>query len=75
MGGLPHNGKVYGFYDPTNPDVNSCSPPFNKKFFSFITGQRSKVRQAPVEAFKKYRKSVDPGGLFYTQYLQDLLES
>ena len=25
--------------------------------------------------FKKYRKSVDPGGLFYTQYLQDLLGS
>jgi hypothetical protein len=33
------------------------------------------MRQAPVESFKKYRKSVDPGGLFYTQYLQDLLGS
>jgi FAD/FMN-containing dehydrogenase len=75
LGGLPHNGKVYGFYDPANPDVNSCTPPFNRNFFRFITKQRSQARQAPIEAFKKYRKSVDPGGLFYTQYLRDLLES
>jgi FAD/FMN-containing dehydrogenase len=73
LGGLPHNGKMYGFYDPTNPVLESYTPPFNKKFLSFITNQR-KTRQAPVDAFKKYRKTCDPNGLFYTQYLQDLLE-
>jgi D-arabinono-1,4-lactone oxidase len=75
LGGLPHNGKMYGFYDPTNPAPDSYTPPFNKNFLSFITHQRSKTpRRAPVDAFKKYRKTCDSKGLFYTQYLRDLLE-
>jgi len=74
LGGLPHNGKVFGFYDPTDPNLDSFTPPFNKNFFSFITRQRIEARQAPVDAFKKYRQTADPGGLFYTQYLRDLLE-
>jgi FAD/FMN-containing dehydrogenase len=74
LGGLPHNGKMYGFYDPTSPIAHSYTPPFNKNFLSFITKHRTKTRQAPVEAFKKYRKTCDPKGLFYTQYLRDLLE-
>ena len=53
MGGLPHNGKMYGFYDPTNPDVDSYTTPFNKNFLSFITKQRVATRQAPVDAFNK----------------------
>jgi hypothetical protein len=66
---------MYGFYDPTNPALDSYTPPFNKNFLSFITNQRSKTpRRAPVDAFKKYRKTCDPKGLFYTQYLRDLLE-
>ncbi|HLK69645.1 MAG TPA: FAD-binding protein [Bryobacteraceae bacterium] len=73
MGGLPHNGKMYGFYDPTNPAQDSYTPPFNTNFLSFITKQRTQTRQAPVDAFKKYRQSRDPGGLFYSQYLKDLL--
>jgi hypothetical protein len=73
LGGLPHNGKVFGFYDPANPALDSFTPPFNKNFLSFITRQRIAARQAPVEAFKKYRETCDPGGLFYTQYLRDLL--
>jgi len=74
LGGLPHNGKMYGFYDPINPAPDSYTPPFNKNFLSFITKQRIETRQAPVDAFKKYRKTCDPNGLFYTQYLRDLLE-
>ena len=74
LGGLPHNGKMYGFYDPTDPALDSYTPPFNKKFLSYITKQRIDTRQAPVDAFKKYRKTCDPKGLFYTQYLRDLLE-
>ena len=74
LGGLPHNGKMYGFYDPINPAPDSYTPPFNKNFLSCITKQRIETRQAPVDAFKKYRKTCDPNGLFYTQYLRDLLE-
>lgn len=74
MGGLPHNGKMYGFYDPGNSDQDSYTPPFNVKFLSFITKQRSGTHHAPVEAFRKYRQSRDPNGLFYTQYLRDLLQ-
>jgi hypothetical protein len=74
LGGLPHNGKMYGFYDPTDPSASSHTPPFNRNFLKFITRQRSVTRQAPVEAFKKFRGATDPEGLFYTQYLRDLLE-
>jgi D-arabinono-1,4-lactone oxidase len=74
LGGLPHNGKMFGFYDPTDPALDSHTPPFNKKFLSYITKQRIDTRQAPVDAFKKCRKTCDPKGLFYTQYLRDLLE-
>jgi D-arabinono-1,4-lactone oxidase len=74
LGGLPHNGKMFGFYDPTDPDLDSYTPPFNKKFCSFITKHRIETRQAPVDAFQKYRKICDPNDLFYTQYLRDLLE-
>jgi FAD/FMN-containing dehydrogenase len=74
LGGLPHNGKMFGFYDPTNHAQDSYTPPFNEKFWSFITRQRIETRKAPVDAFKKYRKACDPNGLFYTPYLRDLLE-
>jgi FAD/FMN-containing dehydrogenase len=74
LGGLPHNGKVFGFYDPTDRAPDSYTPPFNKNFLSFITRQRIEARQAPVQAFEKYRKTCDPNGLFYTRYLRDLLE-
>jgi FAD binding domain/D-arabinono-1,4-lactone oxidase len=75
MGGLPHNGKMYGFYDPTSSAQDSFTPPFNKNFLSFITRQRIQNRQAPVDAFKKYRQTRDPGSVFSTQYLRDLLGS
>jgi FAD/FMN-containing dehydrogenase len=74
LGGLPHNGKMFGFYDPTDQALDSYTPPFNKKFLSFITKQRIEARQAPVDAFEKYRKTCDPNGLFYAQFLCDLLE-
>jgi len=65
---------VFGFYDATDQALDSFTPPFNKKFLSFITKQRIEAHQAPVYSFTKYRKTCDPGGLFYTQYLRDLLE-
>jgi len=73
-GGMRHNGKMYGFYNPTDPAQDSYTPPFNPKFLSFIAQQRVAVRQAPVDAFKPYRQARDPNGRFYIQYLRDLVE-
>ena len=72
MGGLPHNGKMYGFYDPENKDDTSYTAPFNKNFLSFITQQRIS-NGAPIEAFKAFRAKSDPDNRFYNQYLQNLL--
>jgi len=72
MGGLPHNGKMYGFYDPKDANKDSFTPPFNKNFLSFIT-QRRIDRGAPVEAFKKYRRQCDRDDRFYNEYLRKLL--
>lgn len=73
MGGLPHNGKMYGFYDPTDKKADSFTAPFNKNFLTFITGKRIDLG-APVKAFKKYRQACDPNDRFYNQYLRDLLD-
>jgi len=71
MGGLPHNGKMYGFYDPDDADNDSYTAPFNTSFLRFVT-QRRIDNGAPVEAFLKYRKLADPDNRFYNQYLNDL---
>jgi hypothetical protein len=35
MGGFPHNGKMYGFYDPTDaPGTYSKTGPFNPNFLA-----------------------------------------
>jgi FAD/FMN-containing dehydrogenase len=75
LGGVPHNGKMYGFYDPSDPSTDSFTAPFNPNFLGFMTAQRAQLHGAPVAAFKTYRKACDPGGLFFTPYLQDLLGS
>lgn len=74
MGGLPHNGKMYGFYDPTDHDLDSHTTPFNPNFLKFITAERISTRQAPVQAFRDYRATRDPNGVFYNAYLRALLE-
>jgi hypothetical protein len=69
MGGYPHNGKMYGFYDPTEPPGTS-TPAFNKNFLADLRARRG-VRLA---AFDAYRRSQDPDGLFYNAFLRDLLD-
>jgi FAD/FMN-containing dehydrogenase len=71
MGGFPHNGKMYGFYDPTEaPGTFSKTGPFNPNFLSNLRTRRS----PRLEAFNAYRKSLDPNGLFFNDYLRKLLE-
>lgn len=69
QGGFPHNGKMYGFYDPTAAP-GTYAAPFNKNFLADLRKRRGKR----LEAFANYRKSQDPNGLFYNEYLRDLLE-
>jgi FAD/FMN-containing dehydrogenase len=70
MGGFPHNGKMYGFYDPTAA-AGTHKAPFNPNFLADLRRRRG----ARLAAFAAYRKSLDPKGLFYNRFLQSLLES
>lgn len=69
MGGFPHNGKMYGFYDPLGAPGNYGAA-FNPAFLAELRSRRG----APLRAFSDYRKSQDPDGLFYNDYLRALLE-
>ena len=69
MGGLPHNGKMYGFYDPNQP-AGTHSAPFNRNFLSMLR----KLRGERVTAFNAFRKTLDPSNLFYNDFLRQLLE-
>lgn len=71
MGGFPHQGKMYGFYDPTDgPGKYSATGPFNANFLADLRRRRG----ARQEAYNAYRKQLDPNGLFYNDFLRRLLE-
>ena len=71
MGGFPHNGKMYGFYDPADASGGySKTGPFNPNFLASLRARRGE----PLEAFKAFRKTLDPKGLFYNAFLRGLLE-
>ncbi len=67
LGGMPHNGKMYGFYDP-NPG-GTFTPPFNPAFLKNLANQRS----ARVKAFDAYRQMRDPSGMFHNDFVAALL--
>jgi FAD/FMN-containing dehydrogenase len=69
MDGFPHNGKMYGFYDPTAAKGTHTAP-FNANFLADLRRRRG----ARLEAFKAYRNGLDPNGLFYNDFLRALLE-
>ena len=69
MGGFPHNGKMYGFYDPTQP-AGTYTGAFNPKFLDDLRQRRGER----LQAFSTFRASMDPDGLFYNDYLKALLE-
>ena len=70
MGGFPHQGKMYGFFDPTDQDTHSKTTPFNPRFLAELRTRRGER----LKAFNAYRKSLDPNGLFYNDFLRQLLE-
>jgi hypothetical protein len=65
---MPHNGKMYGFYDPGQP-TGTFSPPFNPAFLRNLASQRS----ARIQAFGAYRQTRDPNGLFGNDFISALL--
>ncbi|NEO54872.1 MAG: hypothetical protein F6K54_18395 [Okeania sp. SIO3B5] len=65
--GLPHHSKMYGFYDPKNP--NTSSGPFNPNFLAAFRARNSES----WNRFKNFRNQLDPDGLFYNKYLRSLL--
>ena len=69
MGGFPHQGKMYGFYDPTAPEGTHTAP-FNANFLADLRGRRGER----LQAFNGYRKSLDPNGLFCNDFLRAVLE-
>jgi len=68
LGGMPHTGKMFGFYDPSQP-AGSFSPPFNPGFLADL----AKRRGARVKAFDAYRRSCDPNGVFHNDFVTALL--
>ena len=75
LGGFTHQGKMYGFYDPTKPEgTYSETGPFNPNFLANLRTRRNALPGAPLQAFNTYRKSLDPNGLFYNEFLRKLLE-
>ena len=68
LGGLPHNGKMYGFYDP-NAAPGTFTPPFNPAFINEL----AKRRIDRISAFDAYRSQQDPAGRFSNAYVDAIL--
>ncbi len=67
MGGFPHNGKMYGFYDPAV--AGSATAPFNQSYLDSLRARRG----ARLTAFDQYRLQCDPNGLFSNAYVKALM--
>jgi FAD/FMN-containing dehydrogenase len=68
LGGMPHNGKMYGFYDPAGPP-GSFTAPFNPAYLANLATRRADR----VQAFERYREQRDPKGMFWNAYVASLL--
>ncbi|TNF66635.1 MAG: FAD-binding protein [Gammaproteobacteria bacterium] len=71
LGGVPHQGKMYGFYDPSTADVQTNikgTAPFNPAYISSLNQRRSKR----LKVFSDYRKMIDPSGIFSNAYTDSI---
>jgi FAD/FMN-containing dehydrogenase len=66
LGGWPHNGKMYGFYDPAS---EGATAPFNPAYLQALAQRRGDR----VTAFESFRRSSDPEGVFCNDYLRSLM--
>jgi FAD/FMN-containing dehydrogenase len=67
LGGVPHGGKMYGFYDPAAPET--ATAPFNPAYLAELARKRG----ARQQAFEAYRASRDPNGVFCNDFLDQML--
>ena len=68
LGGMPHTGKMFGFYNPAQPS-GTYSEPFNPEFLKDLAQRRSER----TAAFNAFRKACDPAGLFHNHFVARLL--
>lgn len=68
LGGMPHTGKMFGFYDPNQP-TGTYSPPFNPALLKDFAQRRS----ARTDAFNAFRQACDPEGVFHNNFVATLL--
>ncbi|NEP12673.1 MAG: FAD-linked oxidoreductase [Symploca sp. SIO2C1] len=68
MGGFPHHGKMYGFYNPHNLGDKSIRP-FNPGFLADLRERRGER----LTKFKEFCDSMDPDKIFRNKYLTMLL--
>jgi FAD/FMN-containing dehydrogenase len=70
MCGFPHNGKIYGFYDPADPPGTwSRTGPFNPNYMAALRDRRG----ARLRAYDAFRARLDPNGLFRNGFLEQIL--
>ncbi len=67
LGAFPHNGKMYGFYDPSGEPGNATAP-FNPAYLTALAERRGQR----LEAFEAFRRSRDPKGMFCNEFLRAL---
>jgi hypothetical protein len=65
---MPHNGKMYGFYDPAGA-AGSYTAPFNPAFLADLATRRADR----INAFENYRQERDPSSIFCNQFVAALL--
>lgn len=68
LGGMPHTGKMFGFYNPAQPS-GTYSEPFNPEFLKALALRRSER----TAAFNAFRKACDPAGRFHNHFVATLL--
>jgi hypothetical protein len=68
LDGIPHHGKMFGFYDPAGA-AGSFTPPFNPAFLKDPANRR----REQINAFEIYRRQRDPGAVFCNDFVSQLL--
>jgi len=69
MGGAPHSGKMFGFFDPENPGAGTTEP-FNPAYVDWL---KTVKKAAEIGRFNTYRRSIDPEGTFTNQLIEQLV--
>ncbi|MCF6807591.1 FAD-binding protein [Thiotrichales bacterium 19S9-12] len=73
LGGFPHHGKLYGFYNPVLAETDKSVvgvAPFNPDFIKNLNSRR----QERLKVFSEYQKVLDPNGIFSNAYTDSLIK-